>query len=208
MFTFQKQATIGQNKIWFFTYTIKMAAKLHLLRTLWVTIAIVSLGLFLLSIPYHIIFLSGNLPLSLRIALMQADFSTTFYIAYELINYIVIVFGYCLIGIAIFLHKSNDLTTIFVSLAMVTFGVTVTSLESTTSPMNSLVLYWPIWDLPVTIIQIIGLELILLVFYLFPDGRFIPRWTRPLAYMWVAWLLLWVIVPAESSAPQALSPAC
>lgn len=36
----------------------------------------------------------------------------------------------------------------------------------------------------------------LMVFYLFPDGRFVPRWTPALAAILGAWALIWITVPA------------
>ena len=46
-------------------------ATLHLARGVWIVLATLSLGIFALSIPYHIIYLSSNLPMSMHIALAE-----------------------------------------------------------------------------------------------------------------------------------------
>jgi hypothetical protein len=180
--------------------------ELHLFRIVWVLLSIASLGMFFFSLPYHIIYISSYLPIDLRIALMQYGISPNFYIAYELIHDLIIVLGFSITGLIIYRHKSNDRMTIFISLALITFGVTVTSLEIASSPLNSLKMYQPFWQLPVMILQGLGLGLILLVFYIFPDGHFVPRWTRPLAYIWIFWLAAWIFFSGNGLASGTLSP--
>lgn len=185
--------------------TILRGKQLHSIRSAWMLIALISIGLFVVAIPYHVIYLSGNLSLQLRTALMQHNISPYFYITYELINDLVIVLGFTITGLAIFKHKSDDRMTLLVSLALITFGVTITSLQSTASPLNSLREYQPALSIPISIIQGIGLGLFLLVFYIFPDSHFVPRWTRFLSYLWAIWLFSWIIFPGSTS-QQTLSP--
>ena len=181
-------------------------AQLHIARTLWAIIAVTSLGLFILSLPYHIIYISSYMPFDLRVALMQLGISPNFYIGYQLVHDLIIVLGFSIIGVAIFRHKSDDRMTLFISLALITFGVTITSLESQAAPLNSLKMYQPFWQIPILIVQGLGLGLILLVFYIFPDGCFAPRWAKPLAYIWVVWLISWIVFPSQSSTSATFSP--
>ncbi len=180
---------------------------LHLVRLGWAALAVFSLGIFVLAIPYHIIYLSGNLATSMKLALLQHGISVNFYIAYQILLDILIVLGYSITAVIIFLHKSDDWMTVFVSMAMLTFGVTVTSLETTSSPLNSLVTYWSFWQVPVSILRGLGVGSFLLVFYLFPDGCFVPRWTRPLSILWGIWLMGWILIPGSSPESNALSPS-
>ena len=177
---------------------------LHLVRLGWAALAVFSLGIFVLAIPYHIIYLSGNLATSMKLALLQHGISVNFYIAYQILLDILIVLGYSITAVIIFLHKSDDWMTVFVSMAMLTFGVTVTSLETTSSPLNSLVTYWSFWQVPVSILRGLGVGSFLLVFYLFPDGCFVPRWTRPLSILWGIWLMGWILIPGSSPESNAL----
>jgi hypothetical protein len=43
------------------------------------------------------------------------------------------------------------------------------------------------------IIRTMGFLSLLLLFYLFPDGGFTPRWTRPLAIIWAIWVSIWFL---------------
>ncbi|MFM8320437.1 MAG: hypothetical protein ACKOC5_05935, partial [Chloroflexota bacterium] len=181
--------------------------RLHLARSVWVIVTLTSLALFLLSIPYHIIYISSRLPMELGIALMQSGISTDFYIGYLLLQDVLIVAGYALTGIAIYRSRSDDWITLFISLALITFGVVITSLEGDTSPLHSLVTYLGFMDLPVALLQSLGLGMFLLVFYLFPDGLFVPRWTRPAAVVWIVWLAAWTLFSRHGTAlfePSAL----
>lgn len=45
-----------------------------------------------------------------------------------------------------------------------------------------------------------GFLALMLFFYLFPDGRFTPRWTRPLAVVWGLVAFLWFLNPISGSA--------
>jgi hypothetical protein len=45
------------------------------------------------------------------------------------------------------------------------------------------------------LLQLPGTALILFILYLFPDGRFVPRWTRLLAWVWLALNGAWYIWP-------------
>jgi len=50
-------------------------------------------------------------------------------------------------------------------------------------------------------IQSLAVYLGLVVFYTFPDGRFVPRWTRWLALGYGLLILLWLLVPAVPFSP-------
>jgi hypothetical protein len=50
------------------------------------------------------------------------------------------------------------------------------------------------------LVQALSLGSLLILYYLLPDGRFEPRWTRPLAVVWCAWLLSWFLDVLPGSA--------
>ncbi len=180
---------------------------LCLVRILWVVLALLSLGLFVLAIESHIIYTSSNLPLGTRVALIREGIPTYFYIAFLLVQDILVVFGYAVTGFAIFRSRSDDWITLFVSLSLITFGVTIASIESPTSPLASLGLYHPGFKLPVALLQSVGLGMFLLVFYLFPNGLFVPRWTKPMAVIWLVWLVAWTVFNSQNLEAVSVSPA-
>jgi hypothetical protein len=92
-----------------------------------------------------------------------------------------IAFAAVYVGLAllIFARKSADRQAIFVSLALTFWGLTFTSV------MDALPMRDSRWFLPIASASFLGAALITLFFYLFPDGRFAPRWARWLAAIFV-----------------------
>lgn len=166
---------------------------LHIARAIWIVLAVFSLGMFIIAIPQHIIYLSSNLPVETAAALMQLNMTVDMYVGYRLLHDVLLVLGYSITALAIFRSRSNDWMALFTSLGLIAFGVGVAPLESDISPLNSLAMYHPALEIPLALLQGAGLGMFLLIFYLFPDGMFVPRWTRPLAVFWGVWGASWTL---------------
>jgi signal transduction histidine kinase len=80
--------------------------------------------------------------------------------------------AYSLIATLIFLRKSRNGMALFVSLFLVMFGATLYP------SWDTLVESEPSWRLLVSLLRSLGPFSLLLFLYLFPDGRFVPVWTR------------------------------
>src|SRR6266705_4917450 len=95
-------------------------------------------------------------------------------IYYTIVN-IVFVCTYFVVAIMLFWRRSDDWMALFASFFLMTFAITFSSdtLEAT-----------PYWLFQFVIF--LGAVSILIFFYLFPTGRFVPRWTR--------WLSIGVIL--------------
>lgn len=89
----------------------------------------------------------------------------------------------------IFRYRAADPPAILVSLLLVTFGATQTEFTS------ALVRADVAWHWAVETLQAVTVVLSLLVFYIFPDGRFVPAWTRPLALIYVVLVVVWLCFP-------------
>jgi hypothetical protein len=89
------------------------------------------------------------------------------------------------VGAIIFWRRSDDWMALLVSVFLVAFG-TVT-VDPTAA--NTLLSSQPAWWLPVRGVQIVGSVCSTLFFFLFPGGRFVPRWTRWLAVAFSAFLV-------------------
>lgn len=63
---------------------------------------------------------------------------------------------------------------------------------------DALALTSPAWLVPSKLVGLIAGSCIYLLFYLFPNGRFVPRWTRWLALLAVVDQLLVEVSPAGS----------
>jgi len=73
---------------------------------------------------------------------------------------------------------------LLVSLALLTFG-TATFVFT----MEALAVRYPSWQTPTSFLHFLGAASFGLFLYLFPDGRFVPRWTRWVVLVWIAWQL-------------------
>ena len=165
---------------------------LVLARALWVVIAVLTLGLFIASIPNYFAFLhvictgaiatcrnNGQLtPDDLRTLGLSLDF----YARYEAAVYIVFTIGYAAIGAVIFWRKSHERMALLASLALITFPAGFNSSELATLPSA--------WSLPSHFVVFLGNSSLFLFFYLFPTGRFVPRWTR---WFGVAVTVFWAV---------------
>jgi len=135
---------------------------LILARSIWAGLILLTLGIFIASAPA-------------RFMLREINF---------IVVEVVLLIAYTTIALVIVWRKPADWMALFVSLFLVTFGATL-------SPSwDELLESDPSWSIPVNFVRILGLVLLLLFLYLFPDGRFVPRWTRLLTIALIALVLV------------------
>ncbi len=117
------------------------------------------------------------------VVLNRFGFSLVGYAAYVLMLDAVITLALLLIGALIFWHKSNDRMGLFVSLLLITFACLGVD-EVHMNVINDAVLPLPllIFGYLVLFLQWPALGFF---FYLFPDGRFVPRWSWLLGFLFV-----------------------
>jgi len=90
---------------------------------------------------------------------------------------------YFAVAAFIFWRKSDDWMALLPCLALVTFGASFPSIPTALADVH------PAWWLPVTIVgneDVLGFPSLFVFFFLFPNGRFVPRWTRWAALISVA----------------------
>jgi hypothetical protein len=63
-----------------------------------------------------------------------------------------------------------------------------------------------VWDLPVALVNFVAEASFFVLFCMFPDGRFVPRWTRWAAAAWIAYWLLDSFFPYSPLSPISWSP--
>ena len=86
------------------------------------------------------------------------------------------------VGALIFWRRSDDRMALLVSALLVTFGPVAVDPTAAYALISS----QPAWWLPVRSVEIVGLVCSVLFFFLFPGGRFAPRWTRWVAVAFIA----------------------
>lgn len=174
-------------------------------RIIWVTVAITVVVLNILALP-------GTYPLPLSPDILRdlrhLGFSPTLYI----VIYVVENAGYTLVyfamGVLIFWRRSDDRMAFFCSLMFMTFGgVAANSLDDViagnTSPLPPSLVSFPIVSALVHLLVIVGQVSFVTFFYLFPSGRFAPRWTRWCALLLLAYWVAMVLFPTLENGPAS-----
>jgi hypothetical protein len=95
--------------------------------------------------------------------------------------------GFFLVAGLIFWRRSNNWVALLVALMLAAFGA---ALPGT---IQALVTSQPIWTVPESGVEALGWWLLLIFAYVFPDGRFVPRWSAALAGLWAAWVALFFL---------------
>jgi hypothetical protein len=177
---------------------------LFLARALGFIVGALVLGLYVLSVPLQFEQLKiictdncqfGQLTAQNLHELQQLGLSMAFYAGYQVALNTLFFLVFVAVGVLIFWRKSNDWFGIYVALALVLFGI------SFSNPLIVVAKYHPAFSIPVLVLNGIGGTLIGVSMYLFPDGRFVPRWTRWLVPYVAAREFANVFLPALSSSP-------
>src|SRR5918992_576335 len=165
--------------------------RLLLARAAWVAVAFVSLGTFVISVPARYAQLA-NPTAGVRAALAEMGLSAVGYALYNVTLDAVFVSVFAVVAIVIFWRRSEDPMALLVATMLVVWG-----------PLNGLfvltgaieVMYPALQATLGRLVTFVGYVAWMLFFYLFPSGRFVPRWTRWLAICWVLFLGLWNFTP-------------
>jgi signal transduction histidine kinase len=176
---------------------------LLLARAGWVAVVLLVVGLFVAAVParYDQIVTLSNLPEDidstiLRTNLADAGLSIRFYATYHLVMEICFAAVCLTLAAVIFRRRSDERMALFVALLLVLLG---TTFWGTTDALS---LYHPAGSWVSESLDAVGKMSLFLFFYLFPDGRFVPHWTRYLALTMIAGVISGIIFPGT---PLAVS---
>jgi signal transduction histidine kinase len=164
--------------------------RLMLARTIWLVVALLAATIFVAGLPIEFarlqqVCVSGECehphltPDSLR-ELQALGFSARFFATYFIASMVAFAIIWFATGAAIFWRRSDDRMALLVALFLVTFGPAFANY-----PLNLAAVYPFLW-LPCAFVTFLGVATIGLFLYLFPDGRFVPHWTKWPAAAWVA----------------------
>ena len=153
-------------------------------------VAVLAVGLYVTSLPvyYHQRLLlseaaTGVHPAAIRASLDEVGLSVAFYAAYGVITetfFAAVCIG---VGALILWRRSGEPMALLVALTLVL-------LVSNSASLGALAATHPLLELGSDALSFLGGACLFLVFFLFPDGRFVTRWTR-----WLALTLLAFAVP-------------
>jgi hypothetical protein len=165
---------------------------LLLARVIWGAVVVLVLTLFIASIPSSYATLLKQIPHDFPRQLEALGLSVDFVALYVVaLN---IAFACCYVAVAgvLFWHKSDDRMVLFASFTLVTFVITFSQTVSSLPQA---------WQLPVQFVNFLGSVCIGLLFYLFPTGRFVPRWTRWVSVGVVVYWGAQFFFPSSPSSP-------
>jgi hypothetical protein len=147
---------------------------------------VLTVGSFFSSIPAYYDWLA-NLsrpdlePATVRTNLEALGISVDWYATYELSISVASAMVYSVVSVTIFWRRSDDWMALLTSLGLLAFGI----FFLTEGPVVLAEQYPAVW-LPVRSLAFFGSISFILFLYLFPDGRFLPRWTRWIPIFWAA----------------------
>ena len=138
------------------------------------------------AIYFGRMFGGGNLFVQIaQVGLNLFTFSTI-----DIFSDIYILLGYLGLAVVLFIRRSDDWFAIFLSIMIMSFGMRLTNIGNDLA-MNSASRSW------VSPIMMLGDAGIILFGWLYPDGRFVPRWTKYLVPVMLVtvFLLYWPASP-------------
>lgn len=175
--------------------TLLTGRVLFLARVAWVVMVLFIVTLYIVGIPLRFAELqtpcraseqicieNGVLPSSMLKDLERNGLSREFWASYLVALNLISAGVWLTVGTIIFARKSDHAMALFTALFLATFGAGIIS----SAPLETLAAVYPVWRLPVKSVIFLGNALSALFAFLFPNGRFVPRWTRWLALAWIA----------------------
>ena len=185
--------------------------RLALARALWLGVAAATLILFALSLPPGYALLRTVCPdrtcgpEQLRPegarTIGELGLSLEAYAAYQTALVVVFALVFCALAAVMFWRRSDDLMALYTSLTLVLAGVFLPDWMSVLVPV------YPYLWLPLDLLNSLMYCSLFILFYLFPDGRFVPRWTLWPALVWVALQGAHYVVPDGPLTPKNWPPA-
>jgi hypothetical protein len=169
--------------------------RLIALRITWLFVALWALTIFVVGLRFRwsdlqTIFLADYAE-ALQEVGVSVQLLTTYAFSIETI-FALVLFG---IGSALIALRSDDWLVGLVSLALVTGAVAYSDFSTTLREL------YPAWHVPVLLLRAVAFSAVMIAMYLFPDGRFVPHWTKYLAAIWILNTLSWLIAPPALRKP-------
>ena len=200
-----RQATVSQQQH-DEAHTRLHGRRLVFARAIWGTLVVPSLGLFVIATMLYATQLIPDK--AVRALILHPDPSVSGYIVtyshlyLQVGSYLALTvvltslasLVWIAVGLLICWRKSDDWMALVAAFGLITFGVAI-------SPqlyiMNVLSEVHSLWRWPITFVDMLGWGSIGLFVSLFPDGRFVPRWTRWVLLVYIVYQVPWSL-PSNS----------
>ena len=177
--------------------------RLLLARVVWVMVALLTVGVFVLNIPSEfarlrspctdtvscswLIRLTAENARELSDLGLSVDLFAAYFISLEAVFTVVPI----AVGAIIFWRRPDDRMAFLVSLVLLMYWA------GTTFPYHLLDLPRT-WEVSSSVVALVGVGAMLLFVYVFPDGHFVPRWARWLALVSIMMFAPTILFPYSS----------
>ncbi len=127
----------------------------------------------------------------LRGQLAQVGLAPGLYAGSILVLEAITALGFLLVAALIAWRRADDWMALFVALMLAAFGAAIPG------TCYALMVTRPIWSVPGGPLQALGWLLLLPFACLFPDGRFVPSWSRYILPLWILWVVIFFATAGE-----------
>jgi hypothetical protein len=182
-------------------------------RLVWLLLAVVLLGGFTASVPLALQQFqqvcatgascpTGALTPAAVDALGKLGLSSAQYAGYRVALESLSAVGWLLVAAVLFWRRADDRMALFSAFTLLTFGVA----RYPEAPL-ALVAVHPELTIPIQAARFLGSACLSLFAYLFPTGRFVPRWMALIGIAWVGVQIPEFFGPGSTMDPTQASPA-
>jgi hypothetical protein len=153
----------------------------------WVLVVIFALGFAagIATISERLVELNQMAKVYYHPYLAAVNLPDDFFIWYFLLMEGFLALAFVIVAGIIALQRQATWMTLFTASALILFGITVPP------PLHSMIVQFGEMTLPIRIERASGIALFVIFLYVFPDGRFVPRWTKVLTIILIAWSFVW-----------------
>jgi len=137
------------------------------------------------------------------LALQSLGMTLQGFALYMILLETVVILAHVLISGIIFFRRPFDWMALLVAIALVVNGAII-PLRQTVDPTG---LNEPVWGLLRSMVVYTGLVSSIVLLTLFPDGRFVPAWTRPFALIWAVIMFFALFLPGSPLSLTTWHPA-
>jgi hypothetical protein len=152
--------------------------KLLLARLAWALVALTVILAFTAALPYRIEELRQD-PYGLGLPLGQWGFNVDAFVAYGLVWELLMILASLVMAAVIFWRKSDEWMGLLISTCLVL-------MLAIPPVIPTLGLAFPALKVPIILLRLLAVNSLILVCFLFPDGRFVPHWALP-------WFIVFII---------------
>ncbi len=187
---------------------------LVLARLGWVALVIITLSLFVIGLPVYMAelqtvssggaYVPWQLSMESAQTLQRLGISLNTYSIWALVLAFISTGVFFAVGGVLFWRKSDDWMALFVALVLVLVGAATSGVVVGWNPGD----WW--WQFALQFLSFLTSVGLALSFYLFPDGRFVPHWSRWLIVVWILLAAIQSFLPTSpfnwDNWPFPLSP--